>query len=210
MNASPFHTHTSTTLVTLTTALLALGGLSSCSTSDSTLPPDLRTTVYRPAKMKPRDSVQTLKVGDKAPNFTLPAVTGGKVSLADYRGRKNVVLSFVPASFTPVCSKQWPGYNISLDLFKQNDAELIGIATDNIPALHAWTTLMGGLDFKVLSDFWPHGKVSTEYGLLRSDGTSERAVVVIDKQGIIQYFKVFDINKRPALDDLASTLKRLN
>lgn len=194
----------------LATGMFTLIGLSSCSTSDTTLPPDLRTTVYRPAKMKPRDSVQTLKVGDKAPAFTLPAVTGSKVSLADYRGRKNVVLSFVPASFTPVCSKQWPGYNISLDLFKQNDAELIGIATDNIPALHAWITLMGGLDFKVLSDFWPHGKTAKEYGLLRSDGTSERAVVIIDKQGIIRYIKVFDINKRPALDDLASVLKTLN
>ena len=197
-------------LISSATALLLLAGLSSCSTSDSTLPPDLRTTVYRPAKMKPRDSVQTLKVGDKAPDFTLPAVAGGKVSLADYRGRKNVVLSFVPASFTPVCSKQWPGYNISLNLFKQNDAELIGIATDNIPALHAWITLMGGLDFKVLSDFWPHGKTAKEYGILRGDGTSERAVMVIDKRGIIQYIEVFDINKRPALDDLVSVLKTLN
>jgi len=160
--------------------------------------------------MKPIDSVQTLKVGDRAPAFTLPAVTGGKVSLADYRGKKNVVLSFVPASFTPVCSKQWPGYNISLDLFTQNDAELIGITTDGVPALHAWITLMGGLDFKVLSDFWPHGKVASSYGILRSDGTSERAVVIIDKQGIIQYIKVFNINKRPALDDLASALNNLN
>lgn len=131
------------------------------------------------------------------------------MSLSDYRGRKNVVLTFVPASFTPVCSKQWPGYNISLDLFKQNDAELIGISTDNIPAIHAWVTMMGGLDFKVLSDFWPHGKMASDYGVLRSDGTSERAVVVIDKQGVIRYIEVFDINKRPPLDGVVGALNKL-
>lgn len=165
---------------------------------DTALPPDLRASVYRaPGKLKPLDSVLKVKVGDPAPDFTLPSVDGRQVRLSQFRGRKNVVLSFVPAAFTPVCSKQWPGYNISLDLFKQSDAVLLGITTDNIPSMHAWTVSMGGLDFDALSDFWPHGQVASSYGILRSDGTTERALFVIDKQGIIRYIDVHDINQRP-------------
>ncbi len=184
----------------------------SCSTTSEVDAPSsasLRASVYKPGTLKPTDSVLKVKVGDKAPNFTLPSVSGKKVSLSQYRGKKNVVLSFVPAAFTPVCSKQWPGYNISLEIFKNHDAELLGITADNIPTLHAWTTQMGGLDFQALSDFWPHGKVANSYGILRSDGTTERALIVIDKQGIIRYIDVHDINKRPPLEDLAAALSKL-
>jgi peroxiredoxin len=191
------------------TVLAALGIITSCTPIDTATPPSLRASVYRPGKLKPVDSVLKVKVGDRAPDFTLPSVSGTKVSLSQYRGRHNVVLSFVPAAFTPVCSKQWPGYNISLDLFKQNDAVLLGITTDNIPSMHAWTVSMGGLDFQALSDFWPHGKVASSYGVLRSDGTTERALIVIDQQGIIRYIDVHDINQRPPLEDLAAALAKL-
>ena len=119
--------------------------VSACSGPDPELAPALSSTVYRPPRLKPVDSVLRVKVGDRAPDFTLPSASGGKVSLAQFRGRKNVVLSFVPAAFTPVCSKQWPGYHISLDIFEQGDAVLLGITTDNIPSMHAWTVSMGGL-----------------------------------------------------------------
>jgi peroxiredoxin (alkyl hydroperoxide reductase subunit C) len=68
---------------------------------------------------------------------------------------------------------------------------------------------MGDLWFPVLSDFWPHGGVAKKYGVLRSDGTSERAVFVIDKKGIIRYIDVHDINKRPQLEDLIKELEKL-
>jgi peroxiredoxin (alkyl hydroperoxide reductase subunit C) len=177
--------------------------------TDTAIPPDLRASVYRSGPLKPIDSRLKVKVGDEAPGFVLPSVEGRKVSLSQFRGRKNVVLSFVPAAFTPVCSKQWPGYNISLDIFRQNDAILLGITTDNIPSMHAWTVSMGGLDFDALSDFWPHGQVSSRYGILRSDGTSERALFVVDKKGVIRYIDVHDINKRPPLEDLAAALAKL-
>ena len=148
-------------------------------------------------------------MGDRAPDFALPAVSGGKVSLARYRGKKNVVISFVPAAWTPVCSEQWPGYNIAQPIFDRYDAQLIGITVDNIPTLYAWTNQMGDLWFPVLSDFWPHGAVSDQYGVLRSDGMSERALFVIDKEGTIRYIDVHDINKRPPLDDLVNELKKL-
>ena len=170
--------------------------------------------IYPVGKLKPTDSVLKVKVGDVAPDFVLPAVEGGTVSLSQYRGRKNVVISFVPAAWTPVCSDQWPGYNISKGLFDKHDATLIGITVDNIPTLYAWTKQMCNpnekLWFPVLSDFYPHGAVASRYGVLRSDGVSERAIFVINKKGIITYIDVHDINQRPFLDALAKALEEAN
>jgi len=175
--------------------------------------PEFKESIYKVGKLNPRDSVLKVKVGDRAPDFTLPAVGGGKISLGDYLGKKNVVISFVPAAWTPVCSDQWPGYNIVKDLFDQNDAVLLGITVDNIPTLYAWTTQMcggeGKLWFPVLSDFWPHGAVADKYGVLRSDGVSERAIFVIDKKGVIRYIDVHDINERPRLEDIIGALDKL-
>jgi peroxiredoxin (alkyl hydroperoxide reductase subunit C) len=165
--------------------------------------------IYKVENLKPVDSVLKVKVGDRAPQFTLPAVSGGKVSLSQYQGKKNVILSFVPAAWTPVCSDQWPGYNIVKNIFNENEAILLGITVDNIPTLYAWTNQMGKLWFPVLSDFWPHGAAAEKYGVLRSNGVSERALFVIDKRGIIRYIDVHDINKRPPLEDLVGALEKL-
>jgi peroxiredoxin (alkyl hydroperoxide reductase subunit C) len=165
--------------------------------------------IYQVGTLKPIDSVLTLKVGDHAPDFTLSSVSGDKVSLSQFRGKNNVVVSFVPAAWTPVCSDQWPGYNIAKDIFNRYDAILLGITVDNIPTLFAWISQMGQLWFPVLSDFWPHGAVAKRYGVLRSNGVSERALFVIDKEGIICYIDVHDINKRPPLEDLMGALEKL-
>jgi peroxiredoxin len=165
--------------------------------------------IYDPGILKPVDSVLKVKVGDKAPDFTLRALSGGNVSLADYLGKKNVVISFVPAAWTPVCSDQWPGYNIVKEIFDENDAILLGITVDNLPTLFSWTNQMGKLWFQVLSDFYPHGAAASKFGVLRSDGVAERALFVIDKKGIIRYIDVHDINKRPPLDALVQELEKL-
>lgn len=165
--------------------------------------------IYQVGTLKPVDSVLKLKVGQRAPDFTLPSVSGEKISLNQFREKQNVVLSFVPAAWTPVCSDQWPGYNLAKDLFAQHDSVLLGITVDNIPTLFAWTSQMGQLWFPVLSDFWPHGAVAKRYGVLRSNGVSERALFVIDKKGIIRYIDVHDINKRPPLENLAGALEEL-
>jgi len=165
--------------------------------------------IYQVGTLKPIDSVPRLKVGAIAPGFVLPAVSGEKISLNQYRGKKNVVLSFIPAAWTPVCSEQWPGYNIVKDTFDQSDAVLLGITVDNIPTLYAWTNQMGKLWFPVLSDFWPHGAVAKRYGILRSNGVSERALFIIDKKGTIRYVDIHDINVRPPLEDLIEALEKL-
>ena len=166
--------------------------------------------IYNPGQLKPIDSQLKVKVGDPAPDFTLPSVAGEEITLSRFKGKKNVVISFVPAAWTPVCSDQWPGYNIVKDMFDENDAVLLGITVDNIPTLYAWTKQMGKLWFPVLSDFWPHGAVADRYGVLRSDGISERALIFIDKKGIIRDIQVNDINKRPDLETCAINLEKMN
>jgi peroxiredoxin len=167
-------------------------------------------SIYDPGPLKPIDSKLKVKAGDPAPDFTLPSVSGKKISLSQFKGEKNVVLSFVPAAWTPVCSEQWPGYNLVKDVFDEGESVLLGISVDNIPTLYAWTRQMGSLWFEVLSDFWPHGAITDKYGVLRSDGFAERAVFVIDKEGIIRAAMVTDINIKPDFTPCASALKKLN
>ena len=169
-----------------------------------------KNNIYNPGQLKPIDSKLNVKVGDRAPEFSLPSLSGKKISLKQFKGEKNVVISFVPAAWTPVCSDQWPGYNLAKVIFDKNDTILLGITVDNLPTLYAWTNQMGHLWFPVLSDFWPHGKVSKMFGVLRSDGVAERSLFIIDKKGIIRYAHVSDINKRPDLKDLATELEKLN
>ena len=166
--------------------------------------------IYNPGQLKPIDSQLKVKVGEPAPDFTLPSVAGEEITLSQFKGEKNVVISFVPAAWTPVCSDQWPGYNIVKDMFDEHDAVLLGITVDNIPTLYAWTKQMGKLWFPVLSDFWPHGAVADRYGVMRSDGVSERALIFIDKKGIIRDIQVNDINKRPDLESCAINLEKMN
>lgn len=166
--------------------------------------------LYGLGRLKPIDSQLRVKTGHPAPDFSLPSISGKMVSLSQYRGKKNVVLSFVPAALTPICSNQWPGYNLQQSMFEKGDAVLLGISVDNIPTLYAWTRQMGHLWFEVLSDFWPHGAVAQKYGLLRTDGLSERASIFIDKQGIIRTTLVMDINKLSNPKTCALQLKKLN
>lgn len=175
---------------------------------------DLKDMTFDPGPLKPLDSSLKVRAGEAAPDFALPGVVpgqGGKslVRLSDYRGKKNVVLSFVPAAFTPVCSDQWPGYNLAKDLFDEYDTVVLGISADNLPSLYAWVVEMRGLWFPVLSDFWPHGAVAQNYGVLRADGTTERAVIIIDKAGVVRFARSFNINLRPDLAIIMGELHKI-
>ena len=197
-------------LTTRTALLLGLLWVLLCAGSTLAGTPDgAKGVLFQTPKLKPIDSELQVRVGDPAPDFSLPAVHGETIALSDYHGRKNVMLSFVPAAWTPVCSDQWPGYNILQDIFDRHETIILGITVDNIPTLHSWLQAMGGLWFPVLSDFWPHGKIADAYGLLRGDGTTERALVFIDKQGLIRFQHVEDINIRPPLEIVMQGLQTL-
>ncbi|MCG8686671.1 MAG: peroxiredoxin [Desulfobacterales bacterium] len=166
--------------------------------------------IHDPGRLTPIDSKLKVSVGEAAPDFTLKSVSGKNIQLSQYKGKHNVLITFVPAAWTPVCSDQWPGYNIAKPLFEKHDTILLGITTDNIPTLYAWTRQMGELWFEVLSDFWPHGKTADSYGVLRTDGTAERALFLVDKQGIIKWIHVSDINFRPDLGIIMEAIKGLD
>lgn len=188
------------------TLLLAVVLYAQCSAQEQ----GIETMIYDPGQLKPVDSVVKVKVGDPAPAFSLPSLGGETISLAQYKGKRNVVISFVPAAWTPVCSDQWPGYNIAKDFFTRYDAILLGVTVDNLPTLFAWTRQMGDLWFPVLSDFWPHGEAAQQFGVLRSDGTAERALFIIDKAGTIRFILVSDINRRPNLKEIVDALKAIH
>ena len=134
---------------------------------------------------------KTLKVGDVAPDFTLRTGNRKVWHLADFRGKKNVVLAFVPFAFSGVCSTQLPSYEAELERFKDVDTEVVSISMDSAYALNAWAKSMG-TSFPLLSDFYPQGKVVDLYGLRHQAGMSNRALIVIDKEGIIRYIEVLD------------------
>jgi peroxiredoxin (alkyl hydroperoxide reductase subunit C) len=183
--------------------LIVLGAVTASAATDG------KGMLYDAGPLKATDSELKVRVGEQAPDFTLKSLSGKMISLADYRGKNNVVISFIPAAWTPICSDQWPGYNIAQEVFRKHDAVILGISTDNIPSLYAWTSQMDGLWFPVLSDFWPHGEVAKKYGVLRSDGTADRTLIIVDKKGKIRYIGLHDINKRPPLEELVHELEKV-
>jgi len=171
--------------------------------------PSATDKIYAVGELLPVDSTLKVQVGDPAPDFSLPTIDGKTITLAEFRGKKNVVLSFIPAAWTPVCSGQWPGYNIVRDLFDDANTQLIGISADNVPTLYAWVQEMGGVWFPVASDFHPANRLSAALGILRSSGEAERALFLIDRQGVIRYIDVHDINSRPDLGPLVKAMREL-
>lgn len=157
---------------------------------------------------KSRSETKTLQVGDIAPDFTLKA---GKEEwrLKDFRGKRNVVLAFVPFAFSSVCSAQLPSYEAELDRFKDFDAEIVSISMDSTYALNAWQKSMK-TSFPLLSDFYPQGKVVDLYGVRHVRGMPERALVVIDKEGVIRYIEVLNATgDMPNNEDLFEALRKL-
>lgn len=158
---------------------------------------------------KSHPETKTLKVGDVAPDFTLNTGNRETWRLSDFRGKKNVVLAFVPFAFSPVCSAQLPSYEAELSRFKDFDTEVVSLSMDSGYALNAWAKSMQ-TSFPLLSDFYPQGQVVDLYGLRHPVGMSNRAVVVIDKEGVIRYIEVLDApGDMPDNEDLFEALRKL-
>jgi glutaredoxin len=102
-----------------------------------------------------------------------------------------------------------PAYEADLAKFGALDAQVLGISVDHVPCLEAWSDSLGTINYPLLSDFWPHGAVAERYGVLRSDGRSERAIFLIDKQGIIRYIDIHDIDDQPKNEVLLAELRKL-
>ena len=90
------------------------------------------------------------------------------------------------------------------------DTQVLGISVDSVPCLTAWAKDLGGITYPLLSDFWPHGAMAQQYGVLREDGRTERALFIIDKQGIIRYVDVHDIDLQPPNDELRRAIRQID
>ncbi len=88
--------------------------------------------------------------------------------------------------------------------------QVLGLSVDSVPCLKAWANSLGGITYPLLSDFFPHGAVAKKYGVLRKDGRSERAIFVLDKQGIIRYIDIHDIDLQPDNDELIRVLCKMD
>ena len=158
-----------------------------------------------------------LKVGDEVPDFEVPAVIGNirsKFKLSDYRGKKNVVLAFYPADWTPVCASQLPALSAEAERFAGYDAQIVGLSVDSIASHTAWQKKeIGILTFPLGSDFYPHGAVAKMFGVLREGepipGITERALFVIDKNGKLAFARVYPLDQTPENSELLDVLKRL-
>ena len=156
-----------------------------------------------------RTETKTLKVGDTAPDFTLKTEKREDWTLSDFRGRKNVVLAFVPFAFSPVCSAQLPSYEAELSRFKDLDTEVVSISMDSGYALNSWSKSMH-TSFPLLSDFYPQGQIVDLYGVRHPFGMAERALIVVDKEGVIRYIEVqHSPGEMPNNEDLFEALRKL-
>lgn len=91
-----------------------------------------------------------------------------------------------------------------------HNTQVLGISIDHVPCLKAWADSLGGINFPLLSDFWPHGDVAQRYGVLRHDGKSERAIFIIDPKGVIRYIDVHDIDDQPSNEVLFEELAKIS
>jgi peroxiredoxin len=149
-----------------------------------------------------------LPAGTPAPDFSLHSTPDQAVSLSEFKGRP-VIVAFYPADWSPVCSDQMALYNEILDEFGRFDAELIGISVDGI-----WCHLAFAHDrklhFPLLSDFEPKGEVARRYGVYRDhDGTSERALFVIDREGVVSWSYCSPVGVNPGADGILRALEAL-
>jgi peroxiredoxin len=149
---------------------------------------------------------RALPAGTLAPDFTLRTTPDQEVSLSDFRGQP-VILAFYPADWSPVCGDQMALYNEILPEFQRFGAELLGTSVDGV-----WCHIAFGHDrklrFPLLSDFEPKGEIARRYGVYRDqDGTSERALFVLDGDGIIRWSYVSPVGINPGADGILNALE---
>jgi len=154
-------------------------------------------------------NAQALKPGTPAPDFSLHSTPDQLVSLSELRGRP-VILAFYPADWSPVCGDQMALYNEILSEFHRFNAELVGISVDGVWC-HIAFSQDRKLHFPLLADFEPKGGVARAYGVYREhEGTSERALFVIDADGIIRWSYVSPVGVNPGADGILGALEALD
>jgi len=148
-----------------------------------------------------------IETGSVAPDFTLKDQKEGDVHLSNFKGKKEVVLSFHPLAWTSVCKIQMQDLEKYREDFDRLDAAALGLSVDSVPCKKAWAEAIGVKDTPLLADFWPHGGVAQTYGIFREkNGFSERAVFIVDRKGIIRFKKIYPMKEVPDIEEILKAL----
>ena len=150
---------------------------------------------------------KVIKVGDKAPDFTLKDQHNKELRLSEFKGKK-VLLSFHPLAWTKVCARQMQSLEKNRKVFDRLNTVALGLSVDTVPSKHAWAKELGIKETRLLSDFWPHGEVAKLYGIFRAEnGISGRANIIVDEEQKVIFVKVYDISQLPDIDEIINFLK---
>ncbi len=156
-----------------------------------------------------------LQPGDMAPDFDLPVLIGGvkkQFRLSERRGKEHLVLAFYPVNWERLSAQQMIAYQVEREKFLERKAEIVTVSVDHIMSTTSWEREIGPFDFLMCSDFWPHGEVSRQYGVLRKTnplaGASDRAIFVVDKAGKIAFSRIYGLDQVPDINETLEALRR--
>ena len=153
--------------------------------------------------------IEKLKVGLKAKGFTLPDQNNQEFRLADFKG-KRILVSFHPLAWTSVCTEQMKSLEKTRDALESLNTIAVGVSVDTVPSKKAWANSLGIKNTRLLSDFWPHGKVVRLYGIFRrEDGISKRANIIIDENQTIAFFKIYKLGQLPDIQEIVDILREM-
>ena len=148
----------------------------------------------------------SIAVGQAAPEFTLKDQSMAEVKLADFRGKKNVVIMFYPLDWSPVCTNEHACVVNDMKKFDTLDAQVLGLSVDSAWSHKAYAEKMG-IRYPLLADFNPRGAVAEQFGVYLADkGITGRAIAIVDKGGKIAWFKNYDIPVVPDINEVAAAL----
>ncbi len=149
---------------------------------------------------------EAVKNGRKVKDFKIKDQNGEDFRLADCQG-KRVLLSFHPLAWTPVCAQQMQSLEKSKKAFDKLNTVAVGLSIDSVPCKAAWATSLKIKNTRLLSDFWPHGALAKSLGILRVEGFSERANIILDEAGKVMFVKVYPIRQLPDIGEILTALK---
>lgn len=150
-----------------------------------------------------------IAVGQPAPEFALKDQNQQEVKLADFKGKKNVVMVFYPLDWSPVCTNEHSCFVNEMKQFEQLEAQVLGLSVDSVWSHKAYAEKMG-IRYPLLADFHPRGAVAQKYGLYLEDrGITGRAIAIINTAGKVAWFKQYDIPTLPDIQEVAQALAQV-
>jgi peroxiredoxin len=147
-------------------------------------------------------------VGEKVRNFSLKDQNENIFELDTCKGQ-NVLLSFHPLAWTPVCAMQMQSLEKHKEIFKKLNTVAVGTSVDSVPSKRAWAKALNISETRLLADFWPHGKIAKDLGILREEGFSQRANIIVDKNGRLVFKKIYPIVELPDINEIIQQLEKL-